>query len=469
MIFSAIVGALKGFVTTLLAWTFGAETSLEYLWTRTLQASLLGLVTIPALAVLASSYSKIQAEREALIAQRVRQSQLGDRVFSDVAIGEVTKLAEAIKRIRTELASSTAKSVPVLLNEVVQLQIKPLSRKLWEQHSKDERDYKFTTLAKLAVRARPLPAVEVALIISVGIYLPYAQYCGALEALFRSCLTGAMIWVFYYSASLLSQRKPVTSTVYFLALNLVCSVVIVWVSDEAFGVLGNYPMSVSVGVLFIWITQTGFMTSFLQRIASTRDSIRAELAEISQQMGINEAVARAQSQLHNRELANQIHGEVQNKLLLLAIKADRGHSEGVDEELARIESLLIHVGQRGFEKSLTAHLAELRNTWAGFAQLEFDTRAMCQDCDSLGALSKIVDEGVNNAIRHGLAQLVQITITCEGFEHSLTIADDGIGPRSGNRGLGSELFNSVSIGDWSLDPRESGGSTLRLKITTGAV
>jgi anti-sigma regulatory factor (Ser/Thr protein kinase) len=80
-----------------------------------------------------------------------------------------------------------------------------------------------------------------------------------------------------------------------------------------------------------------------------------------------------------------------------------------------------------------------------------------------------VSEAVSNAVRHGLAK--NLTITLEKLESiadhiEIVVEDDGLGPRSGKAGLGTELFNATSGVEWSLTAGKTGGSVLRVRIKT---
>ena len=78
----------------------------------------------------------------------------------------------------------------------------------------------------------------------------------------------------------------------------------------------------------------------------------------------------------------------------------------------------------------------------------------------------LVEEGVANAMRHGSAKAVEITLAprIDG-NIALTIVDDGVGPTDGSPGLGSSIFNQASTMPWTLTPRSSGsGSVLQVVV-----
>jgi len=77
-----------------------------------------------------------------------------------------------------------------------------------------------------------------------------------------------------------------------------------------------------------------------------------------------------------------------------------------------------------------------------------------------------IEEGLANALHHGHASEVAITVTTTKTMHVLSLIDNGIGPISGLPGLGSSLFNSCAGSCWSLSRGPEGiGSKLTLQIT----
>ena len=77
---------------------------------------------------------------------------------------------------------------------------------------------------------------------------------------------------------------------------------------------------------------------------------------------------------------------------------------------------------------------------------------------------RVAEEAITNANRHGLAQNVSIEVKRDGASLIVTVADDGMGLRVGEPGLGSALFDEVSQGNWKLQPQLDGGSLLTVHI-----
>jgi anti-sigma regulatory factor (Ser/Thr protein kinase) len=84
--------------------------------------------------------------------------------------------------------------------------------------------------------------------------------------------------------------------------------------------------------------------------------------------------------------------------------------------------------------------------------------------DTWSLVSGVVEEGVANAVRHGFASSMKISVLQTDSDLIISIRDDGTGPRQGGPGIGSAFFNAISD-DWILKDTGS-GSKLKLVLTT---
>ncbi|MFM2024501.1 MAG: hypothetical protein RLZZ56_514 [Actinomycetota bacterium] len=447
-----LIGAVKGSATTYLAFLLGSEPNLDAIENRTIQASILGLITLPSLAVLAASQAKFQLERDSLVAERVR-----------MAVAEEPIDNRELDELRSELDSlildeSQSKPLPPLLHEVVRLRLRPLTHKLWEFENSRNADFSIKSLIRIAMVNHPFTALPVAIIISIGSFFPYLQTTNFNEALTRSLLTAAVIAVTYLLARMLRPKSFVGAVTIFLGVHAAIALEIVILSSIAFGKLSGFPEFTSTLILFIWITQTAFMTSFVKGVVVTRSEIRTELEGHSRQLGLDSDVLRARTLIANRSLANHLHGSIQNKLLLLALKLERGEDAQAIEELKQIR-LLLDTRPAVSNQSAKEQILALVDLWRGFVSIEVDLSEYSGDEPDI---VKIVSEAINNSVRHGLAQSLTVKISSRPHGTEILIEDDGIGPRAGSPGLGSKYFDSLAPGNWSLAQRSHGGAILRI-------
>jgi signal transduction histidine kinase len=144
----------------------------------------------------------------------------------------------------------------------------------------------------------------------------------------------------------------------------------------------------------------------------------------------------------------------------------------IELQLSEVQKLLdiaLDTSQVANQESLLANLEEIVERWRGFVRIDIDLKLDQNTLDPIisQALVQVVGEAISNSVRHGLAQTVSIRIADLVSDKSVlevTIADDGLGPRSGPTGLGTELFTSVSGGSWQIKSRAAGGTELSLQI-----
>jgi signal transduction histidine kinase len=184
----------------------------------------------------------------------------------------------------------------------------------------------------------------------------------------------------------------------------------------------------------------------------------------------------ALGRIRNRELAQYIHGNIQNKLLSFALKFDQENlsadevSKLLDEVDALFSAAISDYPSFG-DTDLDKQLAQLISLWSGFVSIDLSKSISTVDLsnEETKAIFQVVSEAVSNSVRHGLAKNLKVTIQkadSASNQMEVVVEDDGLGPRSGKPGLGTELLNATSGTNWSLTGGKMGGSVLRVRITT---
>jgi Signal transduction histidine kinase len=180
----------------------------------------------------------------------------------------------------------------------------------------------------------------------------------------------------------------------------------------------------------------------------------AEIKDLTQQL---DSESFAVLNKRRKELANQLHGEVQSRLMSLVLRQEAGQT--IDrvvaiEELSQISKLL----EQGTPEvsSLEQSVQKTVNKWQGFAKI---TVTQLETNKDPVVVAEIIDEAVSNAFRHGKANKVTVSLK----DNQLTVIDNGIGPTKGKPGIGSQLLDSASR-EWELTPGVDGGSLLRVKF-----
>ncbi|WP_438483418.1 PAS domain-containing protein [Oleiharenicola lentus] len=108
-------------------------------------------------------------------------------------------------------------------------------------------------------------------------------------------------------------------------------------------------------------------------------------------------------------------------------------------------------------------------------QVSLDMKAAAVECDHLTAthLYRITQEAINNAIRHGGAQKIEITLVSKGDTHRLTIKDDGKGfdleaqRRARSNGLKLMDYRATMIGgSFNVESKPGEGTRITCDFNT---
>lgn len=467
--FAISLGALKGAMTGVMAVMLELESSLlQAISSRVTQTSFMGLCLVLGITVIESTRRKFQEQRDSFVATAVRQK-LAEVVSTEGQTGN-DDIRQFVQIAREKLSVPDSESgdhqalraaYSTALRELVENNLRPLSHRLWQIENAKYLNFTITDLSRLAIKSRQSFIWQVAGVIFAGSWLSLVSQIDAEAAFIRSALEAVFVAVVLAATKLVQPQSMLFSWLYFLVSNAAAATAAVMGTGFVLGRLPSLPEFGTTVVVFFWLCQ---LTYFTRMTAAALDSHRL----ISEN-------ARPDSHhlLQNRELANYLHSNLQNRLLSAAIKIERGEG-GITEmlaELAVVENVLnsanADFGARNTGK-LPARLEELRQRWAGFVEIEIQVGDVGklvegQVCDQI---MQIVSEGVSNSVRHGMAAKVHVLIAPKAAGFEVTLEDDGLGLRSGVSGLGSKFFDSIAgPNGWSLTNLAEGGTRLAVSLS----
>jgi hypothetical protein len=477
--FSALLGFLKGFTTGYFSWLLGSEYSLELaIGSRVVQTTLLGAWSVPLVTLWAATFAKYQAERAMLVEERV--SQALSNSFSKEVDQDHKSLDDFVTRSKHLLAAiptgaqGSAREVATLIRSLIEEELRPLSHRIFQRELLKEREFKGIDLVMLALRKNPFPIQVIAIGFAIGLLpINLATYSDT-EALVRTGITVLIATSMFFAFGKARPKSRFTVVALFMLGNTTVAVVAPILTDFVFGVQPSFERLFAWIALLFWLLQLSLMGSVVAEVLSSRSEVRRELASYIGEAALNSSVQQAVGKLQSRELAQFVHSDLQNKLLSSALRFEGSEltPEQLRFQISQIELLLDGVmdSYRGEEtQSLSEEIERVRRLWDGFVHLSFveladDTQV---GGDQTKLLLQVISEAISNSVRHGLASKVEVEIKKLEPEDrflEITIADDGLGPRSGSKGLGSELFTAASQGNWSLTQNVLGGSILKLQF-----
>lgn len=483
LLFGASAGFLKGYTTGFFSWMFGSELDLTIaVSNRVWQTTLLGLWTVPFLALATATFIRFQTERQILIAERLEQNLNSKnspmylqgtseelKLFLSKAQAQVSALKNGDK---TETSNTL---ISKKLRDLVEYGLRPISHKIWQENSKAAQSLSISQLARLAVKKNPFPMGLILGGLAISLMPINLSAFKPGDALFRTLVMLALTSIVLFSAKRLPRESKVGIWLGFTGATVVSTAVSLAGGMAILGqpfTFSDIPIWIAY---FIWQLQLSMVASAVSEVMSSRAEIRKELLQSLGQEQLDSEVRGALNRIRNRELAQYIHGNIQNKLLSFALKFDQDNVSTRDvskllEEVENLFSEAISEYKSVDTAGLDEQLAQLVQRWVGFVNIELRNSLSKSDLseEQIKSLVQLVSEGVSNAVRHGLAKNLKIIIQRSESENSqieVTVVDDGLGPRSGKPGLGTELLNATSGANWSLTSGKFGGSVLRARLT----
>ncbi len=197
---------------------------------------------------------------------------------------------------------------------------------------------------------------------------------------------------------------------------------------------------------------------------------RNRAALVALNVELEELVARLRREtwLLHRSVALAVHGPVQSALVSTAMRlaaADRTQAS-MDDAKRRLDEALSAIEHDRYEDvSIDDALGDLRDLWRGVVLIDYaidpGARALlAADPGLRRCMIEVCRESASNAIRHGGAGEVVITMTGEAGRVEVRVRDDGQGVApDAVAGLGSSMLDDTCM-RWELGDVSGGGAEL---------
>lgn len=258
-------------------------------------------------------------------------------------------------------------------------------------------------------------------------------------------VTGAAIW----ATLALAQKIPLLSNLVWLSAGLTTVGVTVLLTPDT-PALWNATLSAA-----IW-SQTLAITATLIRLTLSRqEKLKQQLEKAldAEELDVRSLTLELESK--NIEIAKYLHAILQTRLMSYAMQLESGSITAA--QLEQLTDLLANPMQ-DFEladANLADGLAELRLQWEPLVEIKFQLTSASSPKDK--PTLQVIREAIANSVRHGLASQVTVEVA-DGKTRTVTVSDNGIGPRTGPMGLGTTIFNQLCQ-KWGLSRNKEGGAT----------
>ena len=448
---SFLLGAIKGYLTGATVIELSGGRLLEDgIATTIFRGGVAGLIGIPVASAVVLVFKDFNRDRNLLLTTKVAQELEKKSSLERQRLERLgNQIREYVEKLKTDQKRQAPKMELDFIRELVDKTVRPLATSMFQDLDRRYPSFAIRQLFSQAMVSQP-KALPLALINLSSLPL-HISWSGPTLGVVTCLLTSVVVFLVVNLGNLLSGSFRNALTFVLISTvgpTLVAALVIDLVSTQT-----NQFLGLLVSATFLFGNTSVLYSMALIAFKSAKTN-SAEIKHLSEKLDDRSFAVLNKKR---KELANQLHGEVQSRLMSLLLRQEAGQK--IDravaiEELSQISKLL---GQGTSEAStLEQSVQKTALIWEGFAEINVTTLETNRDPV---VIAELIDEAVSNAFRHGRADRVTISLEF----HQLTVADNGIGPTKGKPGIGSQLLDSASR-EWKLTPGVDGGSVLTVRF-----
>jgi len=436
--------------------------SLAPLHERLIFGFLLGMVAVPITAWMVASFADFSEGRRQLVGELVREEiktqQLATYVEAmrqgivDRVQQRVTATTEAVRWPDSDDASASARGIQAL-DSLSREAARELSANLWQQA---QRSAKVTPWLVIRSGAMTKPFTYWPLVSMFAFSIPIVARTLPLSYTMALIVpTAVYVLLVAFVANRLAPRLSPNAAVasYVIAIGfLLASGLVVQFADTAVG------SGETAGQGIALLASLGFGLFYplggpLTRIGILRAETLDRLRTTISQQEITNGVLRREEQRIRREIATALHGSWTANLTAASMRLqqaiDGGDREAATQALFEARQI-VDVDIASVANQPTTDLPSILDTliasWEGLVTITANIdQPPAASQRVLKLIEDVVTEGINNAVRHGDADRIDITIAEQQSSIQISISDNGTaGPPSGRRGTGTRLLDALA-------------------------
>lgn len=442
-----------------------------------------GAITTVLVAWFLAKVCDFRDQRRQLLSDLVQEELGNERLREDIEITRGRLLNTVRERVdmtvrtvsRTPLERDPSEADVEALAQASKKISKDLARELWDQAAKSTRIGPMT-LVRSAISRRPftlwapLPVIALGLI-ALPTFWPFADVVKVLLPI----LLGSLL-VSIAANNITPHLRPAMGMVVYVAaiLLLLSSGILMQVSMN---VLSLTPPE---GSALPWLTalDIGVLVPLIGLGAHFGRAQQGALAQLRQSITETEikreALRREESRMR-RDLAYALHGGLQADLTASTMRAQQAVDQRdialarqtLDEARGLITSRLDVLESARTDLQSTARTVV--ESWEGFVAITLDINVRSEPAPrTITHIKEILLEGIGNAVRHGGAKNIAITIDDRAGEVCVAMTDDGTGANGSQKGLGSTMLDHIAPNAWTITPAGTTGSTLFVRLQAAA-
>ena len=454
---------------------------------------LIGILIVPTFGALSNYIVSIKSRRmilmeKLLILRSINfESQAGLQLVRQRARESIedeysSLISETKKQILNDEGKSLAEQYEHIANALTYSAedlIRPLSHRLMEEKAQDIPSLSLPTVLLLALRKPVLPLLPVQILFFISTAAVVSREVNSITKILILCFIqislvsmqtlGIRILLRKYGSQRNHHFGPVLmglSTVLTLWVNKFL-VELFYQDQFKFFQLGTFVLSI------FWWLSIFLIISFIANLSRGETKSEEFISGLIQSNSLDQLLIQKETSQVRQDIARYLHGNLQSRVMALGLSmqmADVQDQRNMDSAMSIARSLLDSPFSELIdteERSLSDEVAHNISRWDGLLKIDFHIEIPDSQLSPIQtrAVGAAIEEGLANALRHGLAKEIGIRIYEDGIGLTLTIQDDGIGPRNTPPGLGSRLFDTVATRGWSLEYRPDDlGSIVELKF-----
>ena len=194
---------------------------------------------------------------------------------------------------------------------------------------------------------------------------------------------------------------------------------------------------------------------YLMAVAQNQSEIsQAQLRNIVEELRLLNSQLRQQVWLDQKMLATELHGSVQATLHATALQLSKIEQPSIaDLEKVRdaVDKAIARLGQTAYleGENFSQVIADIAEVWADTCRIEYHIQPAAQQAlDGQQSLARstveVLREAITNAIKHGKAKNIKVTITQSGQLLDLIVDNDGEEVIAGEQGLGTSVIAELT-------------------------
>jgi signal transduction histidine kinase len=323
------------------------------------------------------------------------------------------------------------------------------------------------------------PKVLALLQFSIGVSISYEDSSGAnsfLGAAINAFLT--YVAARFFKEMLRNDTEISRQTNCSALLLMVITIVTFFIFSEHLLQVEGFesPSSLMIAATIIWVTLLILLVSGVSESLKIMNSIAKMEAEINIDLLDKVRILSEHEAQARHDLGKFIHGFLINKVQATATHLDalavQGKFDDYEENLLKlfdefsVDSINTKLNSRILDLDF---IEKLKALWAEMIVIEVEAdEAIFTKFQKPQALElgRVIEEMVSNAFRHGNATQINILFSAKDeIQLQIMARDNGLGIAGKPRpGLGSQIFEMSSGGNWTLGNFDTGGAQVVVNV-----